>query len=191
MNKILPQQFYERDPKIVARELLGKILWRKTDRGIISGMIVETESYGGTDDPASHAYKKITPRNKVMFGPPGLAYVYFCYGMYYLFNIVTGKNGIPSAVLIRAIQPIEGIDLMKKVRHTSHIKDLANGPGKLTRAFFIDRSFNAKPVFSGYLLVKDNPIKPDIVRKKRIGIKLGADKLLRFYIKSNPYVSLP
>ncbi len=189
-KKVLSREFYNRPAKVVAREFLGKILFHRTKRGIISGYIVETESYGGRDDPASHAYKKITPRNSVMFGPPGYAYVYLCYGFYNLFNVVTQEEGVPSAVLIRAVEPIEGLDIMKKNRKTDNIYCLSNGPGKLTQAFMIGQSYNKEPVFKKGLLIFDsNNTGFKIVRKKRIGIKLGAEKLLRFYIKGNKFVS--
>lgn len=192
-QKGLPRSFYNRPAKIVARDLLGKILFHRTEKGIISGYIVETESYGGKDDPASHAYKKITPRNSVMFGPSGHAYVYLCYGFYNLFNVVTEKEGIPSAVLLRAIEPITGMDIMKKNRKINNIFGLTNGPGKFTQAFMIDKKFNKKPVYKGKLLILDSDYQDfKIIKKKRIGIKLGApsaEKLLRFYIKDNQFVS--
>ncbi len=189
-RKVLPQSFYSRHAKIVAKELLGKVLSRRTKKGIISGYIVETESYGGKDDPASHAYKKITPRNSVMFGPPGYAYIYLCYGFHTLFNVITEKEGIPSAVLLRAIEPIEGIDIMKNSRKINNILELTNGPGKFTQAFMIDKSFNRKPVFNGDLVILDLGRRDfRIAKRKRIGIKQGAEKLLRFYIKDNQFVS--
>jgi len=189
-RKLLTRKFYSRPARDVAWDLLGKILIRKTKKGILSGIIVETESYGGRDDPASHAYKKITPRNSVMFGPPGIAYVYLCYGFYNLFNIITDKKGFPSAVLIRAIEPVRGIEIMKQNRKIKNLNSLTNGPGKWTQAFRINRTFNKKPVYKGDLLIMDpgkNNFK--IAKAKRIGIKTGADKLLRFYIKDNSFVS--
>ncbi len=192
-RKALAQSFYNRPAKIVAQDLLGKVLFHKTEKGIISGYIVETESYGGKDDPASHAYKKLTPRNSVMFGPPGYVYVYLCYGFHNLFNVITDKEGIPSAVLLRAIEPIKGMDIMKKNRKINNTVELTNGPGKFTQAFLIDKNFNKKPVYKGKLLILDSDYRDfKIVKKKRIGIKLGApsaEKLLRFYIKDNQFVS--
>ncbi len=189
-KKVLSRKFYNRPAKVVAQELLGKILFHRTKWGIISGYIVEAESYGGRDDPASHAYKKITSRNSVMFGPPGYAYVYLCYGFHNMFNVVTQEEGIPSAVLLRAVEPIEGLDIMKKSRKTENIYQISNGPGKLTQSFMIDQSFNKEPVFKKNLLIFDSDNRGlKIIRKKRIGIKLGAEKLLRFYIKGNQFVS--
>ncbi len=192
-GKIIPQYFYNREPEKVAVDLLGKLLIHKTRKGIISGIIVETESYGGNDDPASHAYKKITERNKPMFGEPGYTYIYLCYGMYYLINIVVEEKNKPAAVLIRALQPYQGIELMKKNRKTNIEKNLTNGPGKLTQALNITINDNYTPVFKkdNNLIIKDInfPVKK-VIRKKRIGIKVGKDKLLRFYIKNNNFVSV-
>ncbi|MDD5066076.1 MAG: DNA-3-methyladenine glycosylase [bacterium] len=188
--KVLQRKFYDRSAGIVARELLGKILVRRWGKHTIAGMIVETESYGGKDDPASHAYKKRTPRNKVMFGPAGHAYVYFCYGNHYLFNVVADKENVPAAVLIRALEPLEGLGLMKKNRGTGDIGNLTNGPGKLAQALGIDKRFNTIPLFRGDLKILDTGhSKIKIAKAGRIGITLGADKLFRFYIKDNPYVS--
>lgn len=183
--------FYSRSSKIVAIELLGKLLIHKTSDGIASGIIVETESYGGRRDPGSHAFRKMTPRNKIMFGPPGVAYVYFCYGNHYLFNIVTEKEGTPGAVLIRALEPVDGIKLMMKRRRTNLINNLTNGPGKLTCALDITKKENGVLILSGNLKVMDIGYRVHtIVKAKRIGIKQGSEKFLRFYIKGNPYVSV-
>lgn len=185
----LKQSFFSRAPRAVARNLLGKILVHRTRRGLISGMIVETESYGGSDDPASHAYKKITQRNFVMFGPPGYSYVYLCYGMYELFNVSTEKQGIPAAVLVRALEPLDGIELMKRNRGVKNIRSLTSGPGKLTQALGITRRQNNRALFRGDLFIVPGRRKVAIARSRRIGLSRGADKLLRFFIKGNPYVS--
>lgn len=190
LKKIIPQTFYLRHSKIVAKELLGKILFHKTKFGELSGIIVETESYGGCDDPASHAYKNPTPRNSAMFKEGGYAYVYLCYGFHHLFNIVTEKKGIPSAVLLRAIEPVEGIHIMKKLCNKNKTTELTNGPGKLTKAFMINKTYNKKPVFKNNLLILDtNKSQYTIIKKPRIGIKVGTEALLRFYIKDNNFVS--
>jgi DNA-3-methyladenine glycosylase len=189
-EKILPGDFYSRSPQTVAQQMLGKILCRRTGQGVISGYIVETESYGGEDDPASHAYKRPTDRNAVMFGPPGYFYIYLCYGMHFLLNISTREEGCPSAVLIRALEPLDGVDLMKEKRGLSGPAGLTSGPGRLTRALGIDRRFNGEPAFTGELTVIDSGTRPGgIVKRPRIGIRAGADKLLRYYIKDNPFVS--
>lgn len=153
-------------------------------------MIVETESYGGKNDPASHAYRKKTARNAVMFGPGGHAYVYFCYGLYFLFNAVTGKEGVPGAVLIRAVHPLEGIKLMEKRRRIRKSAGLTSGPGRLAEAFGITGRLNRSPLFKGELVIRDSSGRNfRTVRAKRIGIVQGAEKLLRFYIKDDPFVS--
>src|SRR4029077_6147640 len=118
----LPRAFYDRASVEVARDLLGKTLWRRSEAGLTAGIIVETEAYDGANDPASHAWRGRTRRNAVMFGTPGHAYVYFSYGMHYCINAVTGSAGQSSAVLLRAIQPIVGLDIMRDLRVT-HIPD--------------------------------------------------------------------
>ncbi|MHA1675849.1 MAG: DNA-3-methyladenine glycosylase, partial [Candidatus Njordarchaeales archaeon] len=132
----LNRNFYERYTVDVARDLLGKVLVRVlSSEQILAGIIVETEAYRGQDDPASHAYGRKTPRNAIMYGKPGYSYVYFIYGMYHCLNVVTEPEGVPAAVLIRAVEPIFGIELMKKYRNTDKISNLTNGPGKLCQAF--------------------------------------------------------
>ena len=137
---ILPRKFYQKDTVIVAKRLLGKKLVRKIGNYEISGIITETEAYRHNDDPASHAYRKITDRNKVMFGDVGISYVYFTYGMHYCFNIVAKKSKVPAgAVLIRAIQPEKGIKKMQENRNLKNLKNLTNGPAKLTQALKITK----------------------------------------------------
>ena len=153
---ILDKNFFEQEAVVVAQELLGCILTYETKRGILSGKIVETEAYGGIDDKASHAAKGVTARNALMFGEAGLAYIYLIYGMYNCFNIVTGKNNQAQAVLIRALEPIEGIEIMQEYRKQSKIKILCNGPGKLCQAFGINRALNGISL-----------LKPPIYIKKR------------------------
>ncbi|MEM5778067.1 MAG: DNA-3-methyladenine glycosylase [Candidatus Aenigmatarchaeota archaeon] len=185
----LNRNFYSRSTKIVAQELLGKILVHKTKEGICKGKIVETEAYFGSCDPASHAYRKKTKRNYLMFETPGKAYVYFCYGNHWLFNVVAKKDKNPGAVLIRALEPLEGIELMKKRRKIKDIKNLTNGPGKLTKAFAISKEQNGLDLISDTLYIEDSKEKFEIVKAKRIGISKGKNKLLRFYIKNNDFVS--
>ena len=133
---ILPKEFYQRDTVIVAKDLLGKKLVRKIGNYEMSGTIIETEAYRHKDDPASHAFQKITDRNRVMFGEVGIAYVYFTYGMHYCFNVVAKKSNIPAgAVLIRGINPEKGIKRMEKNRVVKNLKNLTNGPAKLTQVF--------------------------------------------------------
>ena len=132
---ILPREFYLQDTVTVAKKLLGKKLVRKISNQEISGIIIETEAYRHTDDPASHAFRKITKRNKVMFGEVGIAYVYFTYGMHYCFNVVERNSKFQAgAVLVRAIIPEKGIEIMEENRGITDRKKLANGPAKLTQA---------------------------------------------------------
>jgi len=172
----------------VARELLGHYLCHQTDKGLIKGVIVETEAYLSSNDPACHASRGMTRRNTVMFGPPGFAYVYFIYGNYHCFNVVTGPEGCGEAVLIRALEPLEGLDIMRSNRR-NNIKDfeLANGPGKLSIAFGINRSYNGHDLSKLPLYLEFNPTRGDITsdRTQRIGIKQGQEKLLRFVIKDH------
>ncbi|MCX7698067.1 MAG: DNA-3-methyladenine glycosylase [Candidatus Goldbacteria bacterium] len=189
----LKRSFFERNSTVVAKNLLGKILVRIINDQRVSGIIVETEAYRGDKDPGSHAYKKITDRNKIMFGPPGVAYVYLCYGNHYLLNIVTEKEGFPGAVLIRALEPYENIKLMKILRKVDDEYKLTNGPGKLTEALAIGRKENGLDVVnSKNLFIEDlkDRKKFKIISTSRVGIKQGLDKKWRFYIEGNKYVSV-
>ncbi|MCK4353148.1 DNA-3-methyladenine glycosylase [candidate division WOR-3 bacterium] len=185
------REFYTQDAQLVAKKLLGKILVHKTPEGITKGMIVETEAYYGKLDPGSHAYRgKRTPRNEVMWGPPGYAYVYFTYGMHYMLNVVTGKDSEASAVLIRAAEPLYGIELMKKRRRMLDLKNLINGPAKLTQAFKITREENGIDMINSNLRIEDGKLqKFSMVSTTRIGIKKGASLKLRFYVKGNKFIS--
>lgn len=193
----LKAKFFEHDAEIVARELLGKVLVHKISDKILTGKIVETEAYVGPQDQASHASRKKTPRNSIMFEQGGHWYVYFIYGMYFNLNIVTGKKDFPAAVLIRALEPLEGIELMKQNRKTENISNLTNGPGKLCKALQIDKSFNATSGVSNdaNLYIEDRGIivlPKNIISAKRIGVEYAGkwkDKLLRFYLKDNEFVS--
>ncbi len=190
MIKPFPRSFYARDTKEVAKDLLGKILVRKLAEGTIKGKIVETEAYYGEEDPASHAFRGKTERAKIMWGMPGTVYIYLIYGMYYLFNIVTEKKGKAGAVLIRALEPQEGIGLMKKMRKTDEIKNLTNGPGKLTQAFVITNKKHKQDLLSGSLIIEEGVREEfEIISTTRIGVNAGGQAKLRFYIKGNEFVS--
>src|SRR4030043_1091506 len=185
-NYILPRKFYERDTSKVARALLGKAFVKYSGLKIVGGIIIETEAYYGRDDPASHAYSGKTRRSKIMFGKPGIAYVYLCYGMYYLLNIVTENEDRPGAVLIRALLPVWGIDFMKKRRNLD--VRLTDGPGKLTIALGIDIKDNGADIVNGenniYIFdYKTGSNNGKIMVTERIGIKKGKERPLRFYIK--------
>ena len=183
--KILPRKFYEKDTVTVAKELLGKTLVRKIGGQTLTGKILETEAYKGKNDPASHASRKKTERNKVMFGQVGWSYVYFTYGMHYCFNIVAKKATDESgAILIRSIEPQKGIKYMIKNRKTDIISNLSNGPGKLTQAMKITtKQYNVDLTRNSTLFISDG-IKPTkILAKSRIGIKVGIDKPWNFSFK--------
>ena len=182
---ILPRRFYVSDTKKVARDLLGKTLVRKVGKRVLSGVIIETEAYKGKNDPASHSSRKKTERNKIMFGEVGRAYVYFTYGMHYCFNVTAKKEEDESgAVLIRAIQPIQGIKHMIKNRKTSVLSNLTNGPGKLTQAMQITlKEYNLDLTKNSSLFIIDGEKPAKIIAKPRIGIKIGVDKLWNFSYK--------
>jgi DNA-3-methyladenine glycosylase len=186
---ILPRSFYARDTVTVARELLGNIIVHHTPEGIVTGRIVETEAYM-QGDPACHASCGMTPRNQVMFGPPGCAYVYFIYGMYYCFNVVTAAEGVGEAVLIRALEPLDGIFIMSARRGRERLVDLCSGPAKLVQAMGITRSHNGADLTAGPLMIhRGTEINEKIVSSTRIGIKEGDKLLLRFYLEGSIYVS--
>ncbi len=180
--KVLPRKFYMDDTEQVARDLLGKVLVKKIGMQILSGVIIETEAYKGKNDPASHAARKKTERNKIMFDEVGRAYVYFTYGMHYCFNVVAKKEEDKAgAVLIRAIQPQQGIKHMIKNRKTNVISNLVNGPGKLTQAMQITlKQYNLDLTKNLSLFIIDGKKPTKIIAKPRVGIKTGIDKLWNF-----------
>lgn len=174
----------------VAPRLLGCILERRIRGRVLRGRIVETEAYDQTD-VASHSYNGETPRTKVMFGAPGHLYVYFTYGMHYCCNVVVGEEGYGAAVLIRALEPLDSIDIMEDLRGKSGT-ELTNGPAKLCQAFAIDRDLNGVNLLNGGTVrLVESPEIPahQIVTTTRIGITRGVDIPWRFYIRDNPYVS--
>ncbi len=190
MYVILPRSFYRRKTVQVARELLGKLLVH----GDTWAKIVETEAYLGGDDLASHSARGMTDRTRVIFGSPGHAYVYLIYGMHECLNLVAEPDGIAGCVLIRALEPVKGIEMMKERRpRASRIEDLARGPGNLTRAMGITRAHNGIDVTRGSMLVKQpDSIEPiAIVTTPRVGITHCADWPLRFFIAGNRFVSGP
>ncbi len=192
MYKKLSRDFYLRDTNIVAKELIGKLLVKKERNGYLSGKIVECEAYIDTDDPASHSFGKITKRNKVMFEKGGTVYVYFIYGNHYCLNIVTDRKGKGCAVLIRAIEPIEGIEIMKKRRkNITNIYNISNGPAKVCQAFGIDLKMNGKDITGNSLFIAESNDKDFIkVRiSRRIGIKKGSELPYRYFIYGNSYVT--
>jgi DNA-3-methyladenine glycosylase len=185
---VLPRPFYERPTVEVARELLGKVLLH----GGAGGLIVETEAYLGGDDLAAHSARGVTNRTRVIFGPPGHAYVYFIYGMYECLNIVAEPEGKAGCVLIRALEPLAGIAAMQRRRPAARrLEDLASGPGKLTLALGITRAENGADLTRGSLVVREpaEPGKFDIQATARIGIRQCADWPLRFLVRGSRFVS--
>ena len=186
---MLPKAFFEQDVEVVANELLGCELVHETPEGVASGIIVETECYS-QDDAASHSYRGQTERTKVMFGPGGYAYIYFTYGMHYCFNVVSGPIGHGQAVLIRALEPVEGIELMKQRRDKDNTHELANGPAKLVQAMGITKTDYGRPLYKGNLHIRQRKYKPDEIGiGPRIGIKKAVDTPWRFWIVSSKFVS--
>lgn len=190
----LPRRFYARDTEVVARELLGSVLISTVGRKRVSGRIVETEAYVGPHDPASHGAERIgrTRRNESMFGDPGIAYVYRIYGVHWCLNAVTHEEGYPAAVLIRAVEPLEGIEVMRKRRATLlRDRDLASGPGKLAGAFAIDAKLDGHPLDVAPLWIEAGmKIRTrDVVCGPRIGITKAADWPLRFCVRGSAWLS--
>jgi len=191
----IPRSFYEQSTLDVARQLLGKYLVRKHPDGTTVGRIVETEAYVGPDDKACHASKGRTARTEIMFGPAGHAYVYLIYGMYDCLNLVTESVDYPAAVLIRAVEPVGGIEIMKVRRQTEQLRNLASGPGKLCQAFAIDRKLNGDDLCGKVLYLEDRgEAVSKVVTTPRIGVDYAGPwkrKPWRFLIKGNECVSKP
>jgi DNA-3-methyladenine glycosylase len=184
----LPRSFYLRSAEEVARALLGQTLVH----GSTTARIVETEAYLGTKDRAAHSWRGITPRTKVMFGPPGHAYVYLIYGMYECLNIVAEPEGSAGCVLIRAVEPLTGLAVMRKRRPAARRdQDLANGPGKLTLALAITRKHNGVDLTEGPLTVREpaEVFRFETGVSPRIGITHCVDWPLRFFVQGSPFVS--
>lgn len=192
-GKKLVRSFYEQATIDVAKQLLGKYLVHQRPDGAAVGRIVETEAYVGPQDLACHASKGRTARTEVMFGPAGHAYVYFIYGFHNMLNLVTEVKDYPAAVLIRAAEPVAGVDLMKVRRKLEKLRDLANGPGKLCQAFAIDRTLNGADLCDGPLYVEDrNEPAPKFQSTPRIGVDYAGkwkDKRLRFLVCGSEFVS--
>ena len=179
---ILTRKFYERETVTVAKQLLGKKLTRKIGKDELTGIILETEAYRGEDDPASHAAVNMTKRNKLMFGQVGISYVYFTYGMYFMFNVVAkSKKQNAGAILIRGIYPEKNINIMKKNRKTNDERNIANGPGKLTQAMKITmKQYGVDLTKKAELYISEGIKVKKIMQKSRIGISRGLDKKWNF-----------
>lgn len=190
----LTRSFFERPATEVAPDLIGKVLWHESRGGLAALRIVETEAYGGEGDPGSHGYRGMTPRNTVMFGEPGRAYIYFTYGMHHCLNFVTDRDGICSAVLIRAGEPLTGLELMasRRSRDVEEITELASGPGKLTQALGLTRDENGSDLMAGPIGVGQSASGPvEIVTARRVGIRHGAELEWRYAAGRSEFVSRP
>jgi DNA-3-methyladenine glycosylase len=190
----LPRPFYSRSTLEVASDLLGKVLVRRLGRKNLIGKIVETEAYVGPHDLACHASKGHTPRTSVMFGLPGYAYVYMIYGFYFCLNVVTEPEGYPAAVLIRAVEPLENVDLMRRLRNNpERDNNIASGPGKLCMAMSIDKQLNGADLLGTTIWIEDWKLDPGPIRSSpRVGVDYAGeykDKPWRFYVEDNPHVS--
>ncbi|MBT2561920.1 DNA-3-methyladenine glycosylase [Pedobacter sp. ISL-68] len=197
--KLKEEYYLNEDVVSLAKDLLGKILYTKIDNEITAGIIVETEAYFGVKDKASHAYGgRRTNRTETMYSNGGIAYVYLCYGMHNLFNIVSSKENDPHAVLIRGIEPLVGIDIIEQRRNMPHTKGaISAGPGSAAKALGIDRTFNAKNLTGDEIWIEDHAIRyqdENIAATPRVGIAYAKEHALlpwRFFVKGNKYVSKP
>ena len=190
---MLPVSFYARDAASVARDLLGCVVQSTIGGPRVSGRIVEVEAYTGVEDPAAHCYGgRRTDRTEVMFGKPGRVYVYFSYGMHWCMNAVTQPEGTASAVLLRALEPLEGLDVMRRRRATSVDRNLCSGPAKLCQALGVTGVINGAPLFRGDLQIRRGPPDAfDVEAGPRIGISRATDWPLRFMVRGSPWVSRP
>ncbi len=193
MTRRIPQSFYLRSTLTVAKQLLGKVFVRRVGAEKLTGRIVEVEAYHQDIDEAAHSFAGRTKRNAVMYEPGGVLYVYFIYGMHYCMNVVTEAEGTGAAVLIRAIEPLEGLEIMRNNRGgmQDRGRDLTNGPAKCCQAFGITNAHNGIPLFgdSVFILQGDIPSPGDIVSSPRIGITKSVDLPWRFHLRDNPWIS--
>jgi DNA-3-methyladenine glycosylase len=194
--QVLSRSFYNRDPRLVGPDLLGKMLVRRQGRQLLTGRIVEVEAYLGSDDPAAHASIGKTPRNVVLFGPPGHAYVYFIYGNHYCLNVSCLPDGVPGGILFRAVEPLRGMKAMFKLRgiaESSDLRRLTRGPGRLAAAFGITRERdNGKDLTSArsdLYIADDGTAPPEVLITRRIGIKKAVEMPLRYIVARNRFVS--
>lgn len=187
---ILPRAFYANDPALVARNLLGKVLVRRIGSEVLSGKIVETEAYYGEGDPASRAFRGEKNYNRVMFGEPGRAFVYMVHS-HWLLNFVAHREGDVGAVLIRALEPLQGMDVMSRNRGVRDVRALTNGPGKLTRAIGITNEFNGMDVTEDgpLVVVEGDEGDFEVGSSRRVGVRLDLPQELRFFIKGNRFLS--
>lgn len=192
----LRRAFYNRGADVVAKQLLGCVLVRRRGRGLLAGRIVETEAYVGEDDRACHANRGRTRRNAVMYEAPGRAYVYFIYGVHDMLNVVCRPPGVPEAVLIRGVEPVHGLDSMRRRRGVRRLQDVASGPGKLCRAFAITRKQNGMDLAGPVLWITAGRLRATetISTSARVGVDYAGEdarRPLRFFVSRNPHVSRP
>ena len=189
----LNRSFYARDPVTLARDLLGRVLFYRTPAGLLAGRIVEVEAYTGQEDPASHAFRGLTNRNAVMFGPAGLAYVYFTYGMHHCLNVTAQQPGRAGAVLIRALEPLSGIQLMRASGDSGPEARLLSGPGKIGRAFGLTLRDNGRDLTRGPLGIASGAPLTDneVLVGPRVGITRAVDLPYRFVAAASPSISGP
>ena len=187
----LLREFFARDPVVLARDLLGRVLFYKTPEGLLAGRIVETEAYTGAADPASHAFRGPTARNAVMFGPAGHAYVYFTYGMHYCLNVTAEAPGTAGAVLLRALEPLAGVEMMRARGDHGPESRLLSGPGKIGRAFGLSLDDNGRDFTRGPLGLAAGTAVPtrEVAITRRIGISRAVDLPYRFTVVSSRSVS--
>ena len=190
ISRKLPRSFYDRPTLQVAKDILGTAITFRTKQASLSARIVEVEAYIGEDDPACHAACGPTERNRVMFGRPGFSYVYFIYGMYHCFNIVTERDGFPAAVLVRAAEPIGGIESMRELSPKGKADLILSGPGKFCRSFGLTRDHSGVDLTGRTLyLTEGEGERDEIITSQRIGIKAGAELPYRFYLADSNAVS--
>lgn len=197
--KLKSAYFLNQDAVLLAQDLLGKVLFTKINNQITAGIIVETEAYSGVKDKASHAYGgRRTNRTETMYSEGGVAYVYLCYGMHNLFNVVSSVKDEPHAILIRAIEPLIGIEIIEQRRNMPYVKSaISSGPGSAAKALGIDRSFNAKDLTGDEIWIEDHQVnykKSEIIASPRVGIAYAQEHALlpwRFFVAGNKYVSKP
>lgn len=196
----IPRKFFDRDPRIVSPELLGKVLVRRQGRALLAGRIVEVEAYLGADDPAAHAYAGRTERNAILFGPPGYVYVYFIYGNHFCLNVSCLPDGTGAGILFRAVEPLLGVEEMARARDVEvksprDLPKLTSGPGRLAEAFGITRvRDNGKDLTdqkSDLFVADDGSPVPKVHVTKRIGITKAVDHPLRYIVAGSPFVSGP
>ena len=189
----LGRSFYARDPVTLARDLLGRILLYESPQGLVGGRIVETEAYTGETDPASHAFRGRSARNAVMFDKPGLAYVYFSYGMHHCLNVTADRVGVAGAVLLRALEPVQGIEVMQQTGVNGPLERLLSGPGKICKAFGLSLKDNGRDLVEGPLRIASGREVPaaEVSVSPRIGISRAVTLPYRFFVSSSPSVSGP